>query len=275
MRCRFLLLLPLLLLSACKAEHRYDARGRVVGFGDDDRTVIVAHEDIPGLMPAMTMPLRADRALPALEYGDAIGFDLVVTRERSWIENVRPVPDSSVAPLEGGRTANAPADALLDVGDAVPPAGLVDDRGRPFTLADYRGKVLVVDFIYTRCPLPDFCLLLSRKFSELHTRFAADSTVQLLSVTLDPDFDTPEVLRAYRARYTDAPEGWRFATGTAAQVEGVWALLGQYVVEDGAELQHNLVTAVIGRDGRVRRYFRGQDWTVEDVSAAIRAARDS
>lgn len=268
---RSLLLLSLLLVS-CSAERRFDVRGRIVGFGDDDRTVIVAHEDVPGFMPAMTMPFTSQEALHALNYGDPIGFTLVVTREQSWIEDVRPVADSLVAPLVEEKR---PQDALLDVGDTLPVASLVNEEGQPFTLADFRGKTLVVDFIYTRCPLPDFCPLLSHRFAQIHERFAADTSVVLLSVTLDPEFDTPDVLKQYRARYTQEPQGWHFGTGTRAQVEQVWALLGQYVLADGQSIQHNLVVVVIGPDGGVRRYFRGQEWTVDELVEEIRAAKAS
>ncbi len=267
---RLLPLLLVFLLASCAAERRFEVQGRVVGFGDDSRTVIVAHEDVPGFMPAMTMPFKTRELPHEIGYGDAVGFTLVVTKKDSWIEDLALLPDTAVAPLQ---VEKKPQDAILDAGDVLPPAALVDEEGKLFDLADYRGKTLVVDFIYTRCPLPDFCPLLSNRFAELHGRLAGDTTVALLSVTLDPAFDTPEVLKAYRDRYTRTPNGWRMGTGTPEQVKYVWSLLGQFVLDDGQTIQHNLVAVVIGPDGRVQRYFRGQDWTVDALEEVVRMAQ--
>ncbi len=273
-------LLPLLLavlLTACASEKRFDVRGEIVGFGDNDSTVIVAHEAISGFMPAMTMPLVADAPVSALEYGDKVGFVLHVTRERSWISGIAALPDTVTLALaeQPSRlpTSPGPPDEVLYPGDAVPPLTLIGDDGEPFSLADYRGQVLVLDFIYTRCPLPDFCPLLSRRFAELQKTYADDERVQLLSITLDPEYDTPEVLRQYREHYTDTPDGWRFATGTPQQLDSVYALFGQYVLGGGADLQHNLVTVVVGADGRLRRFLTGKFWTVEAVMEEVAEAR--
>lgn len=266
-----------LLFTACAADRSFDVRGEVVGFGQDDSTLFVAHEAIPGFMPAMTMPLRADAPLGPLETGDKIAFTLRVTTDRSWLTDIR-VLDDTVRLALGGDARTLPsrqtdAAPVLDAGDAVPPAVLVGDDGQPFTLADYRGQVLVIDFIYARCPLPDYCPLLSRRFAEVQDRFAGESAVQLLSVTLDPDYDTPEVLARYRSQYTDDATNWRLATGTPAQLETVYGLFGQYVLGEGAALEHNLVTVIVGPDGRVRRYLRGNAWTTADLVAEIERAR--
>ncbi len=272
MRPLLLPLAALLALASCAGDKRFDARGRVVGFGDDDHTVIVSHEAIKGYMPAMTMTMQARESVAGLAQGDPIGFTLVVTREASWIENIHPIADSLLTPATSGRSVFRPDDTLLDVGEALPQARLVDENGDSLALDSYRGRVLVIDFIYTRCPLPDYCPLLSGRFAELHDLFAGDEDVALLSVTLDPAYDTPAVLRDYRARYTRQPGGWHFATGTPAELQKVWGALGQFVLTDRQEIQHNLVAAIVGRDGRVQRYFRGKDWTVDEAAAAIREA---
>ena len=162
--------LALLVFAGCTLRRTYEVTGRVVGFGDDGRTVIVEHGDIPGLMSAMTMPftMRDGAALDGIALREAVRFRLVVTRDSSWIDRLETLPDSAVAEHPAGAPdpmfdASA-ASPLLTPGDPVPPFTLVNQDGETFQAADLEGTTLLLTFIYTRCPLPDFFPRLSGNF---------------------------------------------------------------------------------------------------------------
>ena len=258
----------------------YTADGRVAGIEDDGRTLVVEHEEIPGYMPPMIMPFSvADSSMTAsLAPGDAIQFRLAVTDDSASIIALRELPDTAVArnpartvtPMEGG----AGNTQMLQRGDRVPAdLTLISQAGEPLRLGDYRGQPLVLTFIYTRCPLPNYCPLMSKQFAtlqpQLRERYGTD--VQLLSISFDPAYDTPQVLRDYASKYTDRLDTWTFATGDSTQVQRATELFGvftQKTTED--EITHNLTTALIGPDGRVRRLWRGNDWTPVDVRQAVK-----
>lgn len=263
-------------LSGCTPRAEYDVRGRVVGFGSDARTVIVEHEAIPDVMPAMTMPFTArdSAAVAALETGDAVAFTLVVTSNSSWIDDLRSLPDSAVARRPAGtptRSTPGGSSPIIDVGDAVPSVELVDQNERPVSFADYDGRVLVVTFIYTRCPLPDYCPRMSNHFQTLQPRLQSrygDRTA-LLSITFDPEYDSPSVLRDYARRYEADTTHWRFATGTPEEIRQVAEAFGVFYEANGPDIDHSLITALIGPEGRLRYRWIGNRWTPEDVLRAV------
>lgn len=279
MRSSLLGLLLLLVLAACGGPRTYDVHGHVVGFGSDGRTVIVDHEAVDGLMPGMTMPFRAlDTAEVArVETGDAVRFTLAVTRDSTWIYDLATRSNTPRAAPPADDSAALPTDSTyLGVGDALPAFSLIDQHELPVRPSDYAEQWLVVTFLYTRCPLPDYCPLLARQFQQLQPVLRAryGSRAQLLSISIDPAYDTPEVLRAYAARYTDATDTWRFATGSPEAVADLAARFGiQYTrTGDSVEIQHNLATALIGPDGRVQAIWRGTRWRPADVLDALHAA---
>lgn len=257
----------------------YTVNGRVAGIEDNGRTLVVEHEEIPAYMPPMIMPFSvADSSMTApLAPGDAIQFRLAVSDDSAGIIALRELPDTAVArnPAQtvtsidtaGGGTQ------MLKRGDRVPAdLTLTGQDGETVHLGDYRGQAVVLTFIYTRCPLPEYCPLMSNRFAtlqpQLRERYGPD--VQLLSISFDPDYDTPEVLRDYAAKYTDRLDTWTFATGDSTQVQRATELFGvfaQKTTED--EITHNLTTALVGPEGRVRRLWRGNDWTPEDVRQAV------
>jgi len=257
----------------------YTVNGRVAGIEDDGRTLVVEHEEIPGYMPPMIMPFSvADSSMTAsLETSDAIQFRLAVTDDSASIIALRELPDTAVArnpaqtvtPIDtaGGGTQ------MLKRGDHVPAdLTLTNQAGKTIQIGDYRGQAVVLTFIYTRCPLPNYCPLMSKRFATLQPQLREQygSDVQLLSISFDPAYDTPEVLRDYAAKYTDRLDTWTFATGDSTQVQRATELFGvftQKTTED--EITHNLTTALIGPEGRVRRLWRGNDWAPEDVRQAV------
>ena len=257
----------------------YTVGGRVAGIQNDGRTLVVEHEEIPGYMPPMIMPLPvADSSMTApLEPGDAVQFRLAVGDSASIIA-VRPLPDTAVARNPARTTtpitsADTEGPQMLQEGDRVP-AGLtlVNQASESLQIGDYRGQTLVLTFIYTRCPLPNYCPLMSKQFAtlqpQLRERYGEEA--QLLSISFDPAYDTPQVLREYASKYTDRLDTWTFATGDSTQVQRATELFGvsaRKTAED--EITHNLTTALIGPEGRVRRLWRGNDWAPADVQQAV------
>lgn len=258
----------------------YDVEGRVAGFGQNARTVIVEHERIPGYMDAMTMSFTAadSAALGGLRPGDAVGFRLHAGRDSAWITGVERLPDSAVAQHPAGamsetqKVATSGGVTMLEEGDAVPPFRLTAQDGAPVRRSDYGGQVLVLTFFYTSCPLPNFCPLMSRNFAKVQEMLPPkfQDQVRLLSISFDPQNDTPPVLRDYAARYTDDLSNWTFATGTPQEIGRVTAQFGVFTKRSGDQIVHNLTTALIGPDGRIRRLWRGNDWKPQQVLQAVR-----
>lgn len=259
----------------------YEVKGRVAGVDDGGKTLVVEHEEIPGYMPPMIMPLPvAEPDMTAsLESGDAIAFTMSVSTDSTWISAIESIPDTAVARNPAQTTQPMPASASLNdgpqplrEGDQVPAdLTLVDQSGEPIRMADFRDRALVLTFIYTSCPLPDYCPLMSRRFATLQPtlrdRFGGQA--HLLSISFDPATDTPAVLRDYAAEYTDQLDTWTFATGDTSQVNRATRLFQVYTEPEEGDITHNLVTAVVAPDGTVRRLFRGNDWTPEDVTRAV------
>jgi len=271
-----LILLAALFSYGCSSESRYDVRGRVAGFGDDGRTLIVEHEEIPGLMPAMTMPFEATdpAALIGMEVGDAVGFELVIDGNRSWIRNVAGLPDDAVAAHPAGASDpfHTDSDPLLDRGDPIPDTELVTHADTTLRLSDLEGRRTLLTFIYVRCPIPDFCPLMSRHFAALQPVLHAieGAPVHLLSISFDPANDRPDVLRSYAERYTDDLTNWTFATGDPGTIRALAEQLGMYYEGGTDQIFHNLVTVLVDERGTVQRIWRGNDWTPEDVLTALR-----
>ena len=258
----------------------YDVKGRVAGIDDGGRTLIVEHEEIPGYMSAMTMPLPADPSTTAsLEPGDAIEFELVVSDDSTWIGSVESLPDTAVARHPAQTTQPMPASTSLSdgpqplrEGDQVPAdLTLLDHTGTPIQMADFRGRAVILTFIYTSCPLPDYCPLMSKHFATLQPmlREKFGDQAHLLSISFDPDTDTPAVLRGYAASYTDRLDTWTFATGDTSQVNRATSLFQVYTKPEAGEITHNLVTAIIRPDGTVQRLFRGNEWTPEEIVRSL------
>ncbi|MGD9906227.1 MAG: SCO family protein [Vicinamibacterales bacterium] len=269
-------------MAACAAApepaaRRFPLTGQLIAVQLDTGQLLVKHEAIPGYMDAMTMPFTvADRAaIRDRRPGDLITATLVVEGDGSRLEDLQV---TGRAPL--GDAAIPPPVALgVDVlypGDTPPDTGLTTHRGATISLADWQGSAVAVTFIYTRCPLPEYCPLLDRRFAAVQ-RLAADDDrlrgrVRLLSVSFDPDADTPQVLAAHAARLGAAAD-WHFATAPRAAVDRFAAAFGVNVIrETDGSITHNLRTAVLGPDGRLAAVHSGNDWTADDLVAELRHA---
>ena len=219
---RQLILLLVVTAAACSADtalalRRFQLNGVVVGRETSPPRIVIAHEAVPGLMPAMSMGFEiGDLSAPALADGDRIVATLVVSDTKSWLEDVK-VLGRSGAP--GTRT---PATGYAVPGVFVPDLPLLDQNGRPTGLRAFAGRILVVTFIYTRCPLPDFCPLMVKHLESVRRQLNEANLggrFAMLGITLDPTFDTPDVLRTYGESVLKGPnrfDQWTLATGTPA-----------------------------------------------------------
>lgn len=254
----------------------YAAQGRIAGFSNDPHTVIIEHEDIAGFMPAMTMPFNVKSAaeLSGLEAGDAITFTLRVTQTASWIEDLVRISETALAPARVNANPGlvfSDSVSVLLKGDRMTDFSLINQDGQSITYQDFAGKTLVLTFIYTRCPLPDYCPLMSQHFQQIQRALDPAENVVLLSISFDPTYDTPEVLRAYAHGFTDDLHNWTFATGTPEALGKITQQFNVFTeISDIGQIDHNLVTAIITPDGTIERLWRGNQWTAREVLDTLR-----
>lgn len=271
------LLLLLLLVASCQRhtpERRFELSGKVVSVDRELKEVTIAHAEIPGYMSAMTMPfaLKEDWAYGVLEPGDLVKATLVVDSDRSWLEDLVITQEAAADP--NGPPLEAPEPKA---GDEVPDFPLTNQDAQRISLHQFRGQALVVTFIYTRCPLPDYCPLMSNNFGELlgamqqNPKLAAKT--QLLSISFDPEYDTPKVLKGYGTLYTQSFDHWQFASGSAQQVKDVAGYFGLRYWSEEDQIVHSLRTAVIGPDGRIVKLYRGNEWKAAEILRDLEGLR--
>lgn len=277
------IVLPALLLaiscSRTPPPPSYQLVGQVLAVRVETSEILVKHEDIKGFMPAMTMPYRVKDAalLKDRAAGDLITATLVVEPELAWLSAIT---KTGSAPLPEDAPTKIPAAAgvqLLKPGDTVPNAPLIDQDDQPLALSTWRGSAVVVTFIYTRCPLPQYCPLLDRRFAEIQTLAGADPAlrgkVRLLSISFDPANDRAAILRAHAAKTGADPAVWRFATAPEAIVDRLAATFGVNVIrEKDGTITHNLRTAVVDAGGRVVSIHDSNAWSAAAIVDELKAA---
>lgn len=252
--------------ASLACARRYPVEGLALRVDRQENRVTVAHRAVPGLMPAMTMPFQVERPgeLEGVEPGARLSFRLTVRKHGSAISRIRvfdsrrvdedfrfPVPPERLAP-----------------GAVVKDFALTDEQGKAFRLSELDGRYVAVNFLYTRCPLPDVCPRLAASFASIQRKFAAEmpSRLMLLSITLDPDYDKPEVLAAYARGVHADPARWKFLTG---DVEPVARQLGvAYWTEEGL-IAHSSATALIGPGRRLAAIIEGSSFPFEQLVALI------
>jgi len=266
------------LLVACNREppaRQYEMTGQILAIDTARKEVLIKHESIEGFMPAMTMPfpVKDDALLAGREPGDLVTATLVVAETSAHLSSLT-------------RTGHAPLDTPPPVSDAprvlmpgeqVADALLVDQQARPRPFSSFRGHRVAITFTYTRCPLPEFCPLMDRHFVAVQKALQSTpglSDVRLVTVTLDPEFDKPAVLSGHAARLKADPAIWSFVTGEPDAVAAFARQFGIYTEKDlgtGANLTHNLRTAIVDADGRMAKVHSGNDWTPADLVADLKA----
>jgi protein SCO1/2 len=261
----------------------YPVRGVVVGTDPANGEVILKHDAIPGLMPAMTMPyhLEDPSALSELHPGDLITATLLADHDAAGPINLRL---KNIAVIAQARPDYKPAVNyhVPAKGDEVPDFKLLNQSNHTIDLKQFRGKVVVMTFIYTRCPLADFCPRMSRNFAEIDKTLQSDPALykntHLLSVSFDPAYDTPKVLRSYGAAYTgnftnETFQHWEFAAPSVAELPTMEQFFDVGVTPgENGTLQHSLSTVVIGKDGKIVAFYPTNDWTPAQVLADVHSA---
>ena len=268
-----LLIICLCFAGSCRRssanEKRYELRGKVVAVERDKSQVTISHEDVKGYMPAMTMPFTvpSETDLQILAPDDQVTATLVVDGSRTWLEDL-------VISRQSGNPAAMPAVIVAKEGDEVPNFTLRNQDDREIRLHNYRGKALLLTFIYTRCPVPDYCTLMSNNFAQVDRDLGQDAELyaktHLLSVSIDPEYDVPKVLRSYGAAHTGRYENetfthWEFAAGTKDQVKDIAGYFGLTYFPDKDQIIHGLRTVIVTPDGKVAKIFSGNEWRPEDA----------
>jgi len=262
--------------SARRTEEakKYKLSGRVVALDAASKQVVIAHQAIPGYVDATTMgfPLKDPRDLDRLRPNDQVEGWLYVELTRSYLE-IESIVHASEGAGESPQPAKSPS-----AGTLVPDIPLVNQDARKLRLSSFRGKTVVLTFIYTRCPLPDFCPRMNQNFARIAEALdkepSARERIELLTISFDPAYDTPEVLKKHRARYrrTESPTSvpWDFVTGTPEDIRKLADFFGLFYQGTGLDTVHTLRTAVVDKDGKVVRVFEGNSWTPEDVLAELK-----
>jgi protein SCO1/2 len=279
----FSLLLPLA-LAACTSkpanEHTYPVQGQVLEISPDHQQATVKHEEIKGFMMAMTMPYKVKdpQVLKGIAPGDLINATLVVDTNGAYFSAVTKVGE---APLEQPAPAPAPAPsgAELKPGDPIPDTEFIDQNGKQKAFSTFKGSPLAVTFIYTKCPLPDFCPLMDRNFAAVQGAIKSDpalKNVQLVTISFDPATDTPAVLRKHAAELKADPKRWTFLTGDRDQIDRFAGRLGMTIAraaDDPTNITHNLRTAIVDADGRLVKVYTGPEWKPDQIVADLKALK--
>ena len=274
-------LLACTLASACsRAEppRRYPLRGQVLAVHADTQRLTVRHEDIPGFMPGMTMSFEVSPAqlMKDRQAGELITATLEVA---NFTGRIVQIERTGMAPVPENVNETALATELLEAGAVVPDTAFIDQDDRRRSLSEWRGSHVLLTFIYTRCPLPTFCPLMDQNFATIQRAVSEDPAlrgrVRLISVSFDPDHDTPAVLREHAARRRADLSTWTFLTGDRATVERFAGRFGVGVIRPAAEsseITHNLRTAHLDPSGTIVKLYSGNEWTPSAVLADLRAA---
>ena len=276
------LLVALAFIASCSRDEQkpevvtYPLTGEVVKVDRAKGRLTVAHDDIPGFMEPMTMPFRVkDSTLfEGLAVGDTIAATLVVGRLESWLEGIIVAGRGEPEPL---RPEDIAPVRRFEIGEKLPDPSFTDQEGRPFQLSSLRGKAVAVTFIYTLCPLPDFCIRMTDHFAQTQRALGRNRALRdewhLVSVSFDPDRDSPAVLRAYATSHGAELSTWTFVTAPQSELTDFLGGFELFFSErDAGVIDHNLRTIVIDSDGRLAKVFIGNEWTPKELAEALRAA---
>ena len=292
MRIHFFLPLLLLFFVGCQpaanisnssTAKRYPFVGKVVSVDKNAKKAKIDHQEIPGYMSAMTMdfPIHEDWVWNDLTPGSEIHAELVVdnaAKDPYWLENI-----GIVAAADPSKPVPTD-DRFAQIGKPVPDFTLTNQDGKKFSINDYRGKALAITFIYARCPLPDYCIRMSKNFSDLAIALNKDAElkdkIRLLSISFDPENDTPGKLRSYGIGYMGNPNPpdftvWQLAVGSDAEVRKIGDFFSlDYKIDENnkTQINHNLRTAVISPEGKVTKMFAGNEWTPAQLLNELKAS---
>ena len=266
--------------SAAASVRTYSVTGEVRQVQFDAKSLVVKHEDVPGFMPAMTMPftLADTNASPPLHPGDWIRFRLSVSNETSWIDQVVRLRAAAPAANEAPTATNSAPDTGFNIA-AMPDFAFTNEFGQPVSLRKLTGTAFAFTFFFTRCPLPEFCPRLAKNFQaasrEMIAMPQAPTNWHLFSISFDPK-DTPPVLREYAARYSYDSNHWSFITGPPEQVKEMARGFGLNISEENGSFTHGFMTLVFDARGRLQnRWPVGGDTSPQLISELLIAATNT
>jgi protein SCO1/2 len=260
----------------------FPLKGEIVEIDTSRRKIVVSHEEILDYMMAMTMPFKVKNLdlLKGLHVGDSINAVLAVSRTESWLEAITvvgkgEVPDPQL--VEGAIMTR-----VLKIGDMLPNEALTNQDGTRIHFSDFKGKIVGITFIYTRCPLPDYCILMSTHFAKLQKLLGKEPSLRdkwhLITISFDPKFDSPKVLKEYGKSYNADFSSWDFVTDSDTTGRTIMKLadaLGlTYENDNGGLIAHNLRTVLLDKSGRVAKIFNGNEWTPGEIAAEIKRISD-
>jgi protein SCO1/2 len=248
----------------------YLVHGVLKAIRADQQKLVIAHEEIPNFMEAMTMPFRVKDAaiLTNVAIGRKISFQLHVTETESWVDDIQPLdtPESSVNRLptlpksdSHSEVKTNSAAATVHTKNPLRDYKFTNELGKPVSLSDFRGQAIALTFFFTRCPIPEYCPRLSRNFEETQSKLKAMENAptnwHLLSVTFDPERDSPEVLKAYGASYKYDPAHWSFLTGPKEKIAELARLCDVNFDPDNGSFNHNFRTLIINSSNQLQMVF--------------------
>jgi protein SCO1/2 len=266
-------------------ERSYRLQGQVLSVDPSGKKAHIKHEEIQGLMPAMTMPyeVRDAKLLDGLAPGDLINATLIIESNAAYLSAVTRVGSAPLEapPAETATMAASSGFELLKPGEEAPDAGFVDQDGRPRDFKSFRGQPVVVTFMYTKCPMPTFCPFLDRNFAAVQkalesdpSRAALKGRVRLASISFDPLSDTPAVLKQHAAKLDADPRVWTFLTGDRDEIDRFARRFGVIIARSPTEpldITHNLRTSIVDADGKLVTTYTGNEWTPEQLLADLKS----
>lgn len=254
---------------ASSTQQVFQVKGVIIELHPEDKSVRIKHETITNYMDAMTMAfdVRDTNELAGLEAGDSVLFRMTVTDTDGWIDQIQKLatPRKNPLPATNGFRFVRDVDPL-NIGDALPDYRFTNQLGQVVNLAQFRGQAIAFTFIFTRCPFPTFCPLVSSNFREAQDALLkmpnAPTNWQLLTISFDPEWDTPERLKNYGAGQRHDPRHWSFLTGDLVDITALADQVGQVFARDadGPGISHNLRTVVVDARGRVQSILRENKW---------------
>lgn len=269
-RKRITLVLCALMIAGCSSsnEKRYRMTGHVMGLEQRSQEAVIEHEAIPGYMDAMAMGyhVKSSRDYAKLKAGQTIQADLVVLPDRSWLENVAVIKEVTEQP------AVASDYHIPQVGETVPSFSLIDQDGHKFDLGKHYPAL--VTFVYTRCPLPDYCPRMNGNFQQVAAKLqnTANQDIHLVTVSFDPDHDTPAVLKKFREQWANTSQlrrDWTFAVPDKQDLPKLLKYFYVNAYPDQGILAHSLSTTLISQDGKILAWWHGNEWTADDVAQKL------
>ena len=261
------------------AEQRYPLRGEIIAVNPDRKSLTVSHEDIPGFMPAMTMEFHvSDGDLAIVKSGERIRAELVRAGDAFHLEKIWPDDTASasrVAAAAGALrqdTITRGAKAYREVGESLPDFALYDQDGRVVPAGRFRGRQIMLNFIYTRCPVATMCPAATLRMMAVQqqARAAGVTNLELISITLDPAYDTPGVLKEYAAVRGIDTGNFSFLTGPEAAIRDLLTQFGVIAEFKDGLLRHTLATLLINRQGRIVHRADGSAWSVGEFVEKMR-----